>query len=117
MLSAFKIKSLDLEPILAQWTDAPRFAGNSEKDLPVDEWLKAIKTGCTERKIPRDYWHKVGQHYLAGQAKSRFDEVKLVMKNMHGGKYHWTWKNFKVAVRHLGCELLSSILVVILNDL
>ncbi|KAH9925662.1 uncharacterized protein BXZ73DRAFT_91085 [Epithele typhae] len=105
MLNAFKIKTVDLEPVFAEWKDAPHFIGNPKKDLPVDDWLKQIKAGCAERKIARDYWHKVAQHYLDGKAKSRFEEVKLVMKNMHGGKYHWTWKNFKVAMRHLGGDI------------
>ncbi|KAI0742456.1 hypothetical protein C8Q80DRAFT_1108841 [Daedaleopsis nitida] len=108
MLNAFKIKPFDLEPIYAQWTDAPRFVGNPKKDLPVDDWLKQIKAGCVERKVPREYWHKLAQHYLAGQAKTRFDELKLVMKNMHGGKYRWTWKNFKIAMRNMGWDIDSQ---------
>lgn len=104
MLNAFKIKPFELEPIYAEWKDAPRFVGNPKKDVPVDDWLAQIKAGCVERKIPREYWHKVAQHYMADKAKSRFDELKLVMKNMHGGKYRWTWKNFKIAMRNMGCE-------------
>ena len=111
MLNAFKFKPFDLEPVFAEWKDAPRFVGNPKKDLPIDEWLKTIKTGCLEHKVPRDYWHKVGQHYLDGQAKKRFAEVKLVMKNMHGGKYKWTWKHFKIAMRNMGCEsIVPSVL-------
>ena len=110
VLNAFKVKAFELEPIFEEWKDAPRFTGNVKKDLPVDDWLKGIKAGCIAYKVPRDYWHKVGQHYLTGQAKSRFEEVRLVMKNMHGGRYHWTWKNFKVAMRAIGGEyaILSS---------
>ncbi|KAI0753662.1 hypothetical protein C8Q74DRAFT_1320176 [Fomes fomentarius] len=108
MLNAFKIKPFELEPIYAEWKDAPRFVGNPKKDLPVDEWLAQIKAGCVERKIPREYWHKVAQHYMADKAKSRFDELKLVMKNMHGGKYRWTWKNFKIAIRNMGWDIDSQ---------
>ena len=109
MLSAFKIKPFDLEPIYAEWKDAPRFVGNPKKDLAVDDWLAAIKAGCVERKVPREYWHKVAQHYMADKAKARFDELKLVMKNMHGGKYKWTWKHFKIAMRNMGCESIIFI--------
>ncbi|RPD53652.1 hypothetical protein L226DRAFT_459590 [Lentinus tigrinus ALCF2SS1-7] len=105
MLNAFKIKPFDLEPIYAEWKDAPRFVGNPKKDPMVDDWLAAIKAGCVERKVPREYWHKVAQHYMADKAKARFDELKLVMKNMHGGKYKWTWKHFKIAMRNMGWDL------------
>ncbi|KAI8992766.1 hypothetical protein BD414DRAFT_513873 [Trametes punicea] len=104
MLNAFKIKPFDLEPIYAEWSNPPRFTGNRKKDPPVDEWLKQIKAGCIERKVPREYWHKVAQHYMTDKAKARFDELKLVMKNMHGGKYRWHWKNFKVAMRNMGWD-------------
>ena len=77
MLNAFKIKSFDLEPIYADWKDAPRFVGNPKKDLLVDDWLAQIKAGCIERGVPREYWHKVAQHYMAEKAKARFDELKL----------------------------------------
>ena len=103
MLNAFKIKPFNLEPIFADWQDAPLFVGNPKKDLPVDDWLAQIKAGCVERKVPREYWHKVAQHYMADNAKTRFEELKAVMKNMHGGKYCWTWKNYKIAMRNMGC--------------
>ncbi|OJT11099.1 hypothetical protein TRAPUB_12383 [Trametes pubescens] len=105
MLNAFKIKTYDLEPVYAEWTNPPRFLGNPKKDPPVEDWLAQIKAGCLERNIPREYWHKVAQHYLADKAKARFDELKLVMKNMHGGKYRWTWKNFKIAMRNMGWDI------------
>ncbi|OSX56961.1 hypothetical protein POSPLADRAFT_1050364 [Postia placenta MAD-698-R-SB12] len=108
MLSAFKIKPFDLEPTFASWPDAPRFIGNAKKDPLVSDWLAQIKAGCIERKIPRDYWHKVGQHYLGPKAKARLDNVKLVMKNMHGGKYKWNWKTFKTAMRNMGWDIDSS---------
>ena len=105
LLDAFKIKPLDLEPIFEQWKDAPVFQGKPKKDMPLDDWLEAIRAGCVERKIPRDYWHKVGYHYLGKNARARMDEVKRVMRNMHGGKYKWNWKTFKVAMHNMGCKL------------
>ncbi|CCL99833.1 uncharacterized protein FIBRA_01857 [Fibroporia radiculosa] len=105
MLDAFKIQPFDLEPIFASWSDAPVFLGNPKKDPLVNDWLAQIKAGSIERKVPRDYWHKVGQHYLGPKAKGRLDEVKLVMKNMHGGKYKWNWKSFKVAMRNMGWDI------------
>ncbi|TFY68098.1 hypothetical protein EVJ58_g1189 [Rhodofomes roseus] len=72
---------------------------------PVNDWLAQIKAGCIERKVPKDYWHKVGQHYLGEKARKRLDEVKLVMKNMHGGKYKWNWKSFKTAMRNMGWDI------------
>ena len=103
VLNAFKIKPFDLEPIFASWSDAPLFLGNPKKDPPVNDWLDQIKAGCIERRVPKDYWHKVGQHYLGAKARKRLDEVKLVMKNMHGGKYKWNWQAFKIAMRNMGC--------------
>ncbi|KAH9936909.1 hypothetical protein B0H21DRAFT_825472 [Amylocystis lapponica] len=108
MLDAFKIKPFDLEPVYASWSDAPRFHGKPKKDVPVDEWLAQIKAGCIERKVPREYWHKVAQHYLADKALARFEEVKVVMRHMHGGKYRWTWKTFKVAMRNMGWDIDSA---------
>ncbi|KAI0725541.1 hypothetical protein C8Q72DRAFT_587903 [Fomitopsis betulina] len=105
VLNAFKIKPFDLEPIFASWSDAPLFLGNPKKDPPVNDWLDQIKAGCIERRVPKDYWHKVGQHYLGAKARKRLDEVKLVMKNMHGGKYKWNWKSFKIAMRNMGWDI------------
>ncbi|KZT67888.1 hypothetical protein DAEQUDRAFT_751533 [Daedalea quercina L-15889] len=105
VLDAFKIKPFDLDPVFASWLDAPRFLGNPKKDPPVNDWLAQIKAGCIERKVPKDYWHKVGQHYLGEKARKRLDEVKLVMKNMHGGKYKWNWKSFKTAMRNMGWDI------------
>lgn len=107
IVEAFKIKPFDLEPVYLTWPSAPIFTGNPSRDVPVDEWLKLIKEGCQARKVPKEYWHKVGQHYLGPHAKARFDELKAVMKNMHGGRYNWNWKRFKIAMRNLGCEYFS----------
>jgi hypothetical protein len=34
----------------------------------------------------------------------RLDELKQVIVKVHGGKYRWTWKKFKVAMMNMGCE-------------
>ena len=104
VMDVFKPKPFDLEPVYAAWTPAPLFLGNPKKDLPVDDWLTAIKNGCTERHVPREYWHKVGYHYMGPKARARMDEVKKVMQNMHAGKYKWNWKSFKVAMKSMGCK-------------
>lgn len=104
MLNAFKVQPFDLEPVFASWPSAPRFTGNPKKDLSVDDWLAQIKAGCVERKVPKDVWYKVGQHYMGDKAKARLDEVKAVMKAMHGGKFKWNWKTYKVAMRNMGCK-------------
>jgi len=26
------------------------------------------------------------------------------MAKVHGGKYRWNWKKFKIAMRNMGCE-------------
>ncbi|KAG6908800.1 hypothetical protein DXG01_003247 [Tephrocybe rancida] len=120
MLDAFKLKPYDLEPVFASWTYGPTFNGNPKKDLPVDEWLEKIKAGCEERKIPEEYWYKVAQHFMGPKAKARFvaklpityfvpsddghrlDELKAVITKVHGGKYRWSWKKFKVAMQNMG---------------
>ena len=71
MLSAFKLKPFDLEPIYAKWENGPIFLGNSKKDLPVDEWLERIREGCIERGVPEEYWYKVAQHFMGPKARSR----------------------------------------------
>ncbi|KAL6307347.1 hypothetical protein BKA93DRAFT_727632 [Sparassis latifolia] len=105
MLDAFRIQPFDLEPVLASWADPPRFLGKPKKDLPVNDWLAQIKAGCIVRKVPKECWQRVGEHFLGDKAKARFEEVKLVMQNMHGGKYKWNWKNFKVAMRNMGWDI------------
>jgi len=102
MLNAFKLKPFDLEPIFAKWNDGPLFLGNSKKDLPVDEWLEKIREGCIERGVPEEYWYKVAQHFMGPKARSRLDQLKQVIVKVHGGKYRWTWKKFKVAVQNMG---------------
>ena len=103
MLDAFKLKEFDLEPVLKSWKNPPRFLGNPKKDPSVDTWLDQVKEGCVERKIPKDYWHKVGQHFLGDKAKKRMEELKEVLRNLHGGNYRWDWKKFKTAMRNMGC--------------
>ncbi|KAM6492003.1 hypothetical protein JOM56_012641 [Amanita muscaria] len=102
MLDAFKIKPFDLEPVLEQWKDGPRFKGNAKKDPPVEQWLEEIKAGCVERGVPEECWHRVAQHFMGPKAKSRFDEVKAVVSRVNGGSYRWTWKKFKLAMLNMG---------------
>ncbi|KAF7306505.1 hypothetical protein MIND_00441800 [Mycena indigotica] len=107
VLDAFRIKPFDLEPVYAAWpvSTGPRFLGSPKKDLPVDEWLKAIKTGCLQHHVPREYWHTCAQHFMGDQARARFSELKKVMAQMHGGKYRWNWKKFKVAMRNMSWDI------------
>jgi len=102
MLNAFKLKPFDLEPIFAQWKDGPVFLGNSKNDLPVDEWLEKIREGCVERGVPEEYWYKVAQHFMGPKARTRLDQLKQVIVKVHGGKYRWTWKKFRIAVQNMG---------------
>ncbi|GLB44553.1 hypothetical protein LshimejAT787_1701800 [Lyophyllum shimeji] len=102
MLEAFKLKPYDLEPVFASWTDGPIFKGNPKKDMPVEEWLDKIEAGCKDRKIPEEYWYKVAQHFLGPKAKARLDELKAVIVQVHGGKYRWSWKKFRVAMQSMG---------------
>jgi hypothetical protein len=46
--------------------------GNHKKDPPVEDWLLKIKEGCQQRSVPKEYWHKVGQHYMGDAAKLRY---------------------------------------------
>jgi len=108
VLDAFKIKPFDLEPVYAAWPDCPRFLGIAKKDPPVDEWLEQIKAGCLERKVPKECWHKVAQHYMGDKAKTRLDELKIVMAKVHGGTYRWRWKTFKIAMHNMGWNIESS---------
>ena len=111
MLDAFKIKEFDLNPVFAAWENPPRFFGDPKRDMSIDEWLDKIKAGCVERKVPEEYWHKVAQHYLGDKAKARLVELKNVMAQMNGGKYRWSWKKFKIAMKNMGCAsffLVSS---------
>ena len=103
MLDAFKVKEFDLDPVLDSWKNPPRFLGNPKKDPPVDTWLDQVKEGCLERKIPKEYWYKVGQRFLGDKAKKRLEELKEVLRNLHGGNYRWDWKRFKIAMRNMGC--------------
>lgn len=105
-------KSFDFEAAMAEWKNPgpPAFKGVGKKDPIVDAWLDDIKAKCVERKIPKDFWHLVGQRSLGSKAKSRFNEVNQVMMKMHDGKYKWNWKRFKVAMKNMGCEWNPSFL-------
>lgn len=102
MFDALKIKAYDLEPVYVSWPDAPVFSGNG-KDDPA-EWLEQIKAGCKERKVPKEYWHRVARHYMGQKPRERLDELGKVMAQMTGNKAHWDWKKFKIAVQNLGCK-------------
>jgi len=104
-IDALKIKPFDLEPIYDAWTSPPIFTGIAKQDPPVDSWLDEVKAGCIERKVPKEYWHKVAQHNLGPQARERVNELKLVMSKVHGGSYRWNWKRFKVAMKNMGWDM------------
>ena len=108
MLDAFKSKEYDLEPVFSSWKNPPRFLGNPKKDPPVEAWLDQVKQGCQERKVPKEYWHKVGQNFLGDKARKRLDELQEVLRNLHGGNYKWDWKRFKIAMKNMGCASLIS---------
>ncbi|KAF9025408.1 hypothetical protein BDZ89DRAFT_1102271 [Hymenopellis radicata] len=105
ILESFKLKPYDLEPLFAIWVPPPpTFTGAQ----PVDEWLTQIRTGCTERNVPREYWHKVAQHYIGPKAKKRLDELKAVMTKVHGAKYRWNWDKYKIAMRNMAVRCIAN---------
>ncbi|OBZ68046.1 hypothetical protein A0H81_11855 [Grifola frondosa] len=67
--------------------------------------------------MAKEYWHKVVQHYLSADAKKRFDEPKMVMKNMHGGKHLEEFQGhdakYGLCVFFV-CATLSALLIIIL---
>ncbi|EMD31574.1 hypothetical protein CERSUDRAFT_119620 [Gelatoporia subvermispora B] len=103
-----KPKRADLKVVYKSWHKAPTFQGKPKKDGPVDVWLGKIKAGCRERGVPREQWHLVARHYMRGKAEKRFEEVDRVMQVMHSGKYVWSWKKYKVAVRNMGWGLSTK---------
>ena len=105
---AFALKPFDYDAIFASWPDAPIFTGRLTKDGPVEEWLAKMKEGFKKHDVPKQIRHNVAQNYLQGRAKKRFEDLKVVMKNMHRGKYRWNWKRFKIAMIHMGCEATVS---------
>ena len=82
------------------------FQGKPKED-PV-AWLEAIKAGCKERKVPKDYWYRVGRHYMGKKPRERLDELGRVMQQMTGNKHVWNWKKFKIAVQNIGCMPFPS---------
>lgn len=101
-------KPYDLEALYEAWKDAPVFDGKSPKPekgrFDIDTWLDKIEEGCSSRKVPKDLWHKVAQHYLGKNACSRFLEVEKVLTNLHGGRFTWTWKTFRKALASIRCK-------------
>ena len=106
-LDALKHDDYDIKPVLAAWSNPPRFFGEPSKDTPGNVWLKAVKAGCIQREVPKTHWHHAAQNFLGPRAHKRFEELRAVLRNMHGGKYKWDWKRFKVAMRNMCCELRS----------
>ena len=101
MLEALRLKPYDLEPVYVSWPDAPRYNGDSKEDPAA--WLAAIKAGCKERKVPKDYWHRVGMHFMGRRPRERLEQLGTVMQQMTNQKNVWSWKKFKIAVQNLGC--------------
>ncbi|EPQ55632.1 hypothetical protein GLOTRDRAFT_93229 [Gloeophyllum trabeum ATCC 11539] len=104
-LDMFKITPFDLEPVLATWTDGPKFSGNRKKDPPVAVWLEQVKAGCVQRQVPEEYWHEVAEHFMGKKAKKRFNAVKKVLYEMNGESYRWTWKKFKLLMCSVGWDI------------
>ncbi|TRM57520.1 hypothetical protein BD626DRAFT_515025 [Schizophyllum amplum] len=108
MLNAFKLKAFDLEPVYTEWTTGHDSQADPTRDKPVDEWLEAIKAGCKARDVPKECWHKVGQHFMGEKARARLDELKAVMAKVNGGTYRWSWEKFKIAMRNMGWNIDAS---------
>lgn len=107
MLDALRIKPFDLHELYTSWdadkeSPPPRFEGKKNDD-PV-AFLNAIKNGCKARKVPKDYWYRVGRHYLGLKPRERLDELGKVMQKMTGQTHVWNWKKFKIAVQNIGCK-------------
>lgn len=117
MLDALRIKPFDLSALYNSWENPPIFVGTvstsffqfkqkpraeNEYEDPV-AWLETLKAGCKERKVPKDYWYRVGRHYMAVTPRARLDELASVMQKMTGDKHVWNWRKFKIAVQNLGC--------------
>ena len=109
IMDAIRIKTFDLDKLYTSWdadksSPPPKFEGK-KKDDPV-AYLEAIKAGCKARKVPKDYWYRVGRHYLGQKPRERIDELGKVMQQMTGNKHVWNWKKFKIAVQNIGCQSL-----------
>ena len=100
MLDALK-KPYNLEAVYTSWPDAPRYNGKSKEDPTI--WLAAVKAGCKERKVPKEFWHRVGMHFMGCRPRERLDQLETIMQQMTNRKNVWNWKKFKVAVQNLGC--------------
>ncbi|KAL0952808.1 hypothetical protein HGRIS_007033 [Hohenbuehelia grisea] len=109
MLDVFKMKAFELDPIFETWNDCPMFTGNPKKDPAVNDWLKQVKEGCQARNVPKEVWHKAGQHFMGDKAKQRLNELKTVMAKVHGGHYRWNWEKFKIAMRNMGWNIDTSV--------
>lgn len=108
VLDALRIKPFNLDELYTSWdadkeSPPPSFMGKKSDD-PV-AYLTAVKEGCKARKVPKDYWYRVGRHYLGPKPRERLDELGRVMQQMTGNKHVWNWKKFKIAVQNIGCQL------------
>ena len=121
MLDAFRMKAFYLQPIYEKWQDGPYFNGNP-KDISVEEWLDKIKEGCIKYGVPEGYWYKVAQHFMGPAAIKRPVELLFQtsgnltaphrleeLKQIHGKKYRWTWKKFRIAILDMGCMFCSTL--------
>ncbi|KAI0338602.1 hypothetical protein BDW22DRAFT_1409467 [Trametopsis cervina] len=105
MLSVLKPKAFDLDVLCSAWPDAPRFEGNSKKDMKVDLWLESIKQGCMRLKVSKKYWHAVAERYMGEHACHRLSEVKKVMVNLSKGSFTWNWRKFVVAMKNMNWHI------------
>ncbi len=101
----FLSKPFELQPVYDKWTDAPLFNGKANQ---LDAWLIAMEKGCTSRRVPRDLWCEVAQHYMGSRATRRFSEVNKVFCHSYGGEYKWKWNNFRLAMEGITCKVPSS---------
>ncbi|KAI0683952.1 hypothetical protein BC835DRAFT_1422770 [Cytidiella melzeri] len=102
------LKQFDCDALCASWLDAPRFEGDSKRDLKVEAWLKLMEDGLALRKVPKRYWHAVAQRYMGKHACDRLYEVKKVMMNLSRGVFIWDWKKFVVAMKNMNWEIDSK---------
>ena len=100
MLDVLK-KPYNLEAVYAPWPEANRYKGKSKED--PTPWCAAVKAGCKERKVPKEFWHRVGMHFMGRRPRERLDQLETIMQQMTSRKNVWNWKKFKVAVLNLGC--------------
>ena len=116
-LSIFKTSPpFDLSSTLTLWdttgTGHPvlKFRGKPKRrdDPTVEAWLKSVKEGCIARRVPKSHRPDIAKHFMSKKARSRVLDVEKVMRAVRGESWKWRWKDFKAAVRNMGCEYFSS---------